>query len=358
MATQPTVRDAVLHSAPACSRTGLSDWLHGFACAVAACTFLLILAGSTVTTTGSGLAVPDWPTSYGYNMFAFPLSKMVGGIWYEHGHRLVASVVGMLTIVLCVWLWRSRQTRRLKWLGTLALLAVCVQGLLGGLTVRWLLPAPVSIAHAGLAQIFFCLTISIAVMTSPSWAAAAPRPAGVAMRRWSGVLLVCVFLQILLGAWMRHTESGLAVPDFPLMYGSMAPPVPSDIAEINHHRLWMEPRLPPVTIGQVWVHLAHRLGAVVVAVVVIAVTRRVLRDHGGRPGLVWPAVALCGLIITQAVLGGMTIWTRRALDVTTAHVGAGALMLACALLLAFAAHRRPHTSAGASGDTSRPHAAA
>src|SRR5215510_11594485 len=132
--------------------------LHRFANLVAACTVLLVLAGSLVTSTASGLAVPDWPTTYGWSMFTFPPSKWVGGILYEHGHRLIASTVGMLTIVLAAWLWTRAPRRWMKWLGVIALGVVVAQGVLGGLTVLFLLPAAVSTAHAGLAEIFFCLT--------------------------------------------------------------------------------------------------------------------------------------------------------------------------------------------------------
>src|SRR6187551_3614262 len=145
--------------------------LHRFAKFVAGCTVILVLAGSFVTSTGSGLSVPDWPTTYGWNMFTFPPSKWVGGIFYEHGHRLIASTVGFLTIVLAAWLWRSEPRRWMKWLGIAALAAVILQGVLGGLTVLFFLPAPISTAHAGLAEVFFCLTIAIALFTSPQWIA-------------------------------------------------------------------------------------------------------------------------------------------------------------------------------------------
>ena len=145
--------------------------LHRFATFVAGCTVLLVLAGSLVTSTGSGLSVPDWPTTYGWNMFTFPPSKWVGGILYEHGHRLIASTVGFLTIVLAAWLWPQEPRRWMRWLGVAALGAVIAQGVLGGLTVLFFLPAAVSTAHAGLAEIFFCMTVAIALFTSPRWIA-------------------------------------------------------------------------------------------------------------------------------------------------------------------------------------------
>src|SRR5437870_6989104 len=207
--------------------------LHKFAKFVAGCTVLLILAGSLVTSTDSGLSVPDWPTTYGWNMFTFPPSKWVGGIFYEHGHRLIASTVGFLTIILAAWLWFADSRRWLRWFGVGALGAVVAQGVLGGLTVLFFLPAAVSTAHAALAEIFFCMTVAIALFTSPGWIAGY-RDAGGDPRVAPGVddpLLRCVatattvliFAQILIGAAMRHTGAGLAIPDFPWMFGHVVP---------------------------------------------------------------------------------------------------------------------------------------
>ena len=161
-------------------------WLHRYAKLVSAATVLLIVAGGLVTSTGSGLAVPDWPTSYGWNMFTFPMKHMVGGIFYEHGHRLIASGVGFLTIILAFWIWKAEPRRWMRMLGFTALAAVCVQGLLGGITVLYFLPTAVSTAHAGLAQIFFCLTIAIALFTSTRLdAARRTSPSTIACCAWS-----------------------------------------------------------------------------------------------------------------------------------------------------------------------------
>src|SRR5215467_14310860 len=119
-----------------------------------------------VTSTNSGLSVPDWPTSYGYSMYSFPLSRMVGGIFYEHGHRLIASTVGFLTIGLALLLWKIEPRRWVRRLGFIALGVVILQGVLGGLTVIFLLPDAISISHAGLAQLFFCIVISLTLFTS------------------------------------------------------------------------------------------------------------------------------------------------------------------------------------------------
>ncbi len=321
--------------------------LHRFACALALCTLALIMLGSMVTTTGSGLAVPDWPTTYGQNMFTFPPSKWVGGIYYEHLHRLVAAGVGLLTVGLCLWLWLSPSSRRLKWLGTAAVILVCGQGLLGGLTVKYLLPTWISVAHAGTAELFLCCMVTLAVATAPRWQLAANPPARrPALRTLAGVVVLCVYLQILLGAWMRHTGSGLAVPDFPLTYGKVLPPLSaSAVDDINRQRVWEPLALPPTTLAQIWIHTAHRLGAIVVAIAVLWITRRVLRQWGDQRRVVIPAVLLAALLVLQVMLGPLALWSQRGLLLTTAHVGSGALMLAISWILFLQAGRVPAAEA-------------
>src|ERR1700674_5643739 len=168
------VGEEVSRSTPYSLEEGSGVGLHRFALFTACCTALLIFVGGLVTSTESGLSVPDWPATYGHNMFTFPLSKWVGGIRFEHAHRLIASTVGLLTIVLAVLLARREPRRWVRRLGYLALCAVVAQGVLGGLTVLWLLPTAVSVAHACLAQIFFCLIVAVAVVTSPRFIEATP----------------------------------------------------------------------------------------------------------------------------------------------------------------------------------------
>jgi cytochrome c oxidase assembly protein subunit 15 len=348
-----TTASSTLYAPAAGTASGV--WLHCFAICVAACTFCLLLAGSMVTTTGSGLSVPDWPTTYGENMFTFPPSKWVGGIWYEHVHRLIGATVGFLTIILCAWLWMSRLSRRVKWFGTAALVAVCVQGLLGGLTVWYLLPTWISVAHAGLAEVFFCVTVSLAVITAPRWRRSAPLGGHIAQAEACGSLsassetslkklcmlaLVCIYVQILLGALMRHTHSGQAILDFPLSYGALLPPTSNAALEsINLDRVW-EHDLEAVTLSQIWIHFAHRAGALVVAIAVVLLVRHVLTVLGRRREAVFLALGLAGLLVLQITLGAVTIWTRSELVVTTAHVGAGALMLATCVVLLLKVYRQ------------------
>jgi cytochrome c oxidase assembly protein subunit 15 len=292
--------------------------LHRFSTFVAGCTVLLVLAGSLVTSTGSGLAVPDWPTTYGSNMFTFPPSKWVGGIFYEHGHRLIASGVGLLTIVLAVWLWLVEPRRWMKRLGVTALGAVILQGILGGLTVLFFLPAAISTAHAGLAEIFFCLTVAIALFTSPGWLRRDDWPDDDRLRRVSLTTTALIYVQILLGATMRHTEAGLAIPDFPLMFGGLVP---------DH---WD---------SRIAIHFAHRVGAMVVAGFIVATAGYILRHHRTRTALTIPARTLVALAAIQITLGGWTVLSGRAVWINSLHVVGGALVLATSLVVTLRAWR-------------------
>src|SRR4051812_16929493 len=157
---------------------GSKRWLNGFAWFTTIATLLLICSGGMVTSKGVGLAVPDWPTTFGYNMFLFPVSQWVGGIFFEHTHRLVASTVGFMTIILAVWLWRAESRRWLRILGLVSLGAVVLQGVLGGLRVT-MLKDEIGIFHACLAQAFFGLLVFIGLATSRFWIESSlPRAAG------------------------------------------------------------------------------------------------------------------------------------------------------------------------------------
>jgi heme a synthase len=291
--------------------------LHRFAKLVAGCTVLLVLAGSLVTSTDSGLSVPDWPTTYGWNMFTFPPSKWVGGILYEHGHRLIASTVGFLTIVLAVWLGVSDPRRWMKRLGVAALGAVIAQGVLGGLTVMFFLPPAISTGHAGLAEIFFCMTVAIALFTSPRWidGYAGPVVDDAGLRRLTTITTALIYCQILVGATMRHTDAGLAIPDFPLMFG----------------HLW-----PTHWDAKIAVHFTHRLGALFVLMAVSATSITVwqrYRAGGLHHELTRPAALLVALVAVQITLGAMTVLSRRDVWINSVHVVCGALVLATSLVL-------------------------
>jgi len=299
--------------------------LHKYCRFLVACTVLLILAGSFVTSTDSGLSVPDWPTTYGQNMFTFPYSKMVGGIFYEHGHRLIASTVGVLTIILAIWLWIAEPRRWMKWFGVAALGSIVAQGVLGGITVLFFLPPAVSTAHAGLAEIFFCMTVAIALFTSPGWRAADNSADDPRLRTLATATTLCIYSQILIGATMRHTGAGLAIPDFPWMFGHVIP---------DH---WS---------AKIAIHFAHRVGALVVTLAIVSTSVDIWRRHADRPELARPATLILFLVGAQLMLGAFTVLSRRDVWINSLHVVFGALVLTTSLVITLRAWRNVgHVSA-------------
>ena len=300
---------------------------------VAGSTFLLLLAGAMVTSTGSGLAVPDWPLSFGKVMPA-----MEGGVLYEHGHRMVATFVGALIVIEALWLWRAEPRRWVRVLGWLALAGVVVQGALGGATVLLRLPDAVSISHAGLAELVFGLTVTIAVARSRSWledGAAESVDADVpALSSLATVACAAIYLQILIGAVVRHTGAGLAIPTFPLAFGRIVPPLDSF----------------PVAI-----HFAHRVGALAVTLIVVWVAVRALHRHGGLKPVVRPALLLLALLALQMGLGAWVILSYKAAWVTSAHLGTGALLFATALTLALRSRRYVALAPAPAHPAIRPH---
>jgi cytochrome c oxidase assembly protein subunit 15 len=294
-------------------------WLHRYARLLVAATLVLVAAGGMVTSTDSGLSVPDWPTTYGESMFSFPASKMVGGIFYEHGHRLIATTVGILTVGFIVFLWRVESRWWVRRLGMIALGAIILQGILGGITVLYFLPDAISISHAGLAQLFFCLTVSLALFTSPTWRVPLATPVDDGrLRRRMIVLTALVFGQVLLGATMRHTGAGLAIPDFPLAFGRL---------------------LPPVWTPDIAVHFAHRIGALVVTVAILTNAGYIWRRHGGRPELVRPVWLLVHAVAVQVALGALVVLARKQPIVNTLHVATGAVVLATSVVVTLRAYR-------------------
>ncbi len=300
--------------------------------AVAACVFLLLVAGALVTSTQSGLAVPDWPLSYGKVM-----PPMVGGILFEHGHRLVAAAVSTLVgLELGALLFFLEGRKTVKRLAALAFAAILLQALLGGLTVLFLLPPAVSSAHAALAEIVFALTATVALMCSKTWEDAEARPGslpleenlrsssskgeeGRAALRWTVVATCAVYVQIVLGAVMRHTGAGLAIPDFPTSFGRLFP----SLEEIS------SPGVP--------IHLAHRLGAVAVVLLVLKAAKSLssLEPPFAGWGVLW-----AGLVCLQAFLGATSIWSAKAVPITVAHLAVGALCWVTGVLTAVALRRR------------------
>lgn len=370
-----------------------SPVLHWLAIATAVTTFPLIFLGGLVTSHRAGMSVPDWPNSYGYNMFLFPPNLWIGGIFYEHTHRLLGTLVGFCSILLALRAWapaggarmarilrntavscviltlgaavanlhqiavgfgslaliciaalpfRSREPRRsVRWLTVAILGAVSIQGVLGGLRVV-MVNLDLAIVHACFAQAFFSLSAAAAVMTSRWWVDLAggrknlPLNAVSLRRAWVwGLTAVClIYAQLIVGAVMRHEQAGLAIPDFPLNYGHILPPANAEeLHAANLSRLG-DPKLDQqVTLRQIWVHFSHRLGAAAVSIGVVGLAIHLLLRHGRTLFLRRAAWMLLGLLAVQLALGMFTVWWRKPADLASAHVAVGALILVWAFIV-------------------------
>ena len=283
-----------------------SPWRHRMAYLTAGATFLLIVIGGIVTSTDSGLAVPDWPTTFGYNMFLYPLSEMVGGILYEHSHRLMGSIVGLLTVGLFIMLLATDSRRWLKWLGVAALIGVIVQGVLGGLRVTEL-NRNFAIVHACLAQAFFALLVGIAWFTSREWwdSQNGKRvPINLAagkLRRLSLITTCLIYVQLIFGAILRHTGNRLD---------------------------------------------AHLLFAFLVTLHIFLLARRILQVEN----MFRLTMSLIVLLAVQLLLGtgaflaklttfGETMAAALTVTITTAHVAVGALLLVISFVITLKIYR-------------------
>jgi cytochrome c oxidase assembly protein subunit 15 len=289
-------------------------WLHRYAILLAVCTLLLVVAGASVTSNQAGLSVPDWPLSYGKVM-----PEMKGGVFYEHGHRMIATLVGFLTVILAIWLWRADDRRWMRNLGLCALAGVIVQGVLGGMTVKFMLPKPVSISHACLAQIFFSTTVAIAIFTSASWRRGpeiVEDHGWPSLRSLSLAAPVITLVQLALGAGYRHRAFSV---------------------------------------------LPHVFGAIFVTGFLITVAVFVLSQFGNHVTLRRTAWYLMGITSVQVVLGIVTylarlssvesgVLTQSTILLTVLHVATGALTMACSVAMAIQVRRnvRPHTNLASS----------
>jgi len=289
-----------------------SPWLHRIALLTAGATFLLIVIGGIVTSTESGLAVPDWPTTFGYNMFLYPLSEMVGGILYEHSHRLMGSLVGILTIVMSVMLIVKESRKWVIWLGIAALIGVSVQGVLGGLRVTEE-NLNFAILHACLAQAFFALLCGICLFTSSDWIENQQQSetnvdniTAKKLRRLSLITTCLIYIQLIFGAVLRHTGNRLD---------------------------------------------AHLLFAFLVALHIVLFVRRYFISGKEVQAIGQQlTVFLIGLLIIQLLLGfgayitkltayGTTVSTLLTDIITTSHVAVGALMLVSSFVITLKLYR-------------------
>ncbi|QSR87055.1 COX15/CtaA family protein [Candidatus Methylacidiphilum infernorum] len=304
---------------------------------------LLIAVGAIVTTTNSGMAVPDWPTTFGYNMFSFPFSRWIGGVFYEHSHRLVASAVGFMTIILFLLLLFKEKRTWIKLLGSFALLLVVFQGILGGLRVVWM-KDQIGIIHAALAQAFLVLVGIIWLATSRYWASEKIDPTAYEDSQGKNASLLflslsfIVYIQLLLGAAMRHAHLGLSITDFPLAYGQVFPHItPEELLKINAKRETLG--LPPTTIPQIYLQLAHRFTALIIFLLTVF-SFFTLKKKEKSGFILFMARLLNLLVVLQITLGAFVIWTGKENLVTTAHVVVGALILLLSSLLTTSIYRR------------------
>lgn len=293
---------------------------HRLAVLLAGYVVLLITAGGLVKSLEAGLSVPDWPLSYG--MLNPPRWWEIETVRAEHGHRLIAGTVLLLTLWLVIWILRREPRKWVRVVAVTALGAVVAQAVLGGITVLFFLPTAISVSHAGLAQLFLCLLVVLAVVTSRRWVSAegAKDPTAPVGRvvPLATTTTVAIYLQILLGAVMRHTGAGLAIPDFPLAFGGLVPPK-LDFA--------------------IGIHFAHRLGALVVATLIFWTLGRVLRLVSRERVVAVPAWLLALMVLIQGTLGGLVVLTGKAVLPNTLHVGGGALLLALSLVVTLMARR-------------------
>lgn len=329
----------------ASSPSSNARWVHAWAWLTALWALGVVSIGGLVTSKGVGMAVPDWPTTYGYNMFFFPIDQWTGGIFHEHLHRLVASLLGLFTIVLAAGLqWRDPR-RWVRSLGWLAVGMVVVQGVLGGkrvvLNAVDVLGVPGSIffgvLHATTAQVFLSLLLTLVLVTHrsfPTWTShledgrdgGHPRMGG-----WLAAMAALVFLQLTVAATMRHQHAGLAVPDFPLAYGKLYPPTDdASLLSINQRRTGVVDDAP-LTAFQVHLHMIHRF----LAIGLVAGAAWTWFRASGLPRGWRRAVRMwCALFAIQFGLGAATVWTNKAADLATAHVAVGATILSTAVALA------------------------
>jgi len=365
----------------ASAQTSNDPWLHRFAVLTAIITFFLLGIGGLVTSHEAGMSVPDWPTSYGYNMFALPIKFWRGGAFFEHSHRLLASAVGLMTTILVLWLFGKKSRLVLRWsspillalglwslssavahvvgflivtaglisfgtsffwprcessvkwlrcLGIVAFLLVVAQGVLGGLRVT-LKMDNLGVIHGVVAQSFFILVCAIALFTSRFWInrSAGEKVFCVTRGLWTLVLAatVLIFCQLMLGATMRGQHAGLAIPDFPAAYGKIWPATsPDAIAHYNAQRMDVNEE-NPITAFQVILQMTHRIVALVIFILVAVAAWLSWKWLGGENPLAKLAVFWFALIVCQIALGAWTIWSNKAADVATAHVLIGALSL-------------------------------
>ena len=294
-------------------------------------TLSLIFVGALIKSHEVGLSVPDWPTSYGKQMFSFPFSEMVGGIFYEHGHRLFATIVGFFTLIQFIVLSFTDHPMWVKKMSFIALVLVITQGFLGGMTVIFFLPPQISILHGVLAQIFFISIIFIAYSLSDSRLNKKKESFPLFIKRGALIITLLVFVQLVLGALVRHTSSGLAIPDFPKM-GGMWIPTFSDNMVNNINVELFDKNLDMVFKWQVVIHFLHRLGAFIITLALtffVYKFRKMVEKNSTESKIL---ILFSVLLFIQIILGASTVITEKLPYVASFHVVTGAALLGCCAL--------------------------
>ncbi len=280
--------------------------LAGFSIFVVVAVYVLVFFGAMVTSKGVGMAVPDWPLSFGsLNPPGWWLSDPV---FWEHSHRLAGATVGLLTLVLGLWTLTVVRVEWVRWLAVAVMLGVVLQGVLGGLRVLHV-STVLAMVHGCTAQLFLVGMVVLAVALSPNWHRGAVMEASGCLRllRWSSFAMpVLLYMQVIVGAVVRHTGAGLAIPDFPLALGRIIPPM------LNHG---------------VAVHFAHRVLGYVIVLAGLWVVLLVVLKFRHRISKLWPGVVMGMLLVLQVLLGGFVVWQLRAPLPTTLHVVNGSACL-------------------------------
>ena len=383
---------------------GHSIWLYRLAIVAVVCTFALIGMGGLVTSREVGLAVPDWPTSFGYNMFFLPFSQWLGkfGVFEEHSHRLIASLVGLMTAIITGWIWIRESAgisrglalglivitlllmgvrtqamfvamaclalgaiclsivkimhnpKAIRWWASLVYSMVIVQGVLGGLRVTQL-KDQIGVLHGTLAQIFLVTLGLVALFSSRWWkeSRAAKTIDGLTprvIRSHFFYATVLIFLQLVIGATMRHQHAGLPVWDFPKAHGQWWPSTDAtSLTGYNAERARLQKRLhaegkihdakgnpsvflstgKPIQANHITLHMTHRVMAVLILGLVVGAAILTRKKLGAGHALSKIALLWLTLILAQAVLGILTVLKYKPADIATLHVliGAGSLLV-------------------------------
>ncbi|MBX2852658.1 MAG: COX15/CtaA family protein [Phycisphaeraceae bacterium] len=338
-------------------------WLRRFTYLVIAATFALIAIGGKVTSFEYGMAIPGGFTTGGWISFLAPLEYWYNDTdkFWEHTHRIKGTVVGFLTIAMTILLWRTQGARPwLKWMGVAMLLLVCIQGAMGAFRVSEV-SLTLAFIHGIVGQVILCSWIVIAAALSMPWLRRirsikqAKRDHATAVLRWSvRVLLVLLLVQLTLGSAVRHFKADKAIPDFPLTYGHVLPPMSQESLDQAYIAYYAEqvgktpdettitnrsPQGEIVTaLSDVDLQFAHRLGAVIVCLLGLFVIVAAIRRSGDRPIMIAPALIVLAMFSAQFALGVMTVLSETEPLMATLHQATGAALIAASTWLAVRIH--------------------